>query len=289
MAQNSSISIPVILQDSPANRTASGTLAALEDEVAVSCEGSGIVWWEIDTGTLAGTVSFEATFDDTNWFSVSAVPLSTSTAVTSITSFGDRGYFVQAGFSQARIRVSAYTSGTSDARMEVSAGTFPSAELTGIPATDVRAAAHGADPTAVAAGSDTTWKSNRHGIPFVIGGHPNVIRYHERVSTDPAGAIIGTATTTVLVVTQTTIYVDRSVSNELQVTIGLSTDTTVPTDADDCIFDGVVGARDIITIGDGHGIIAVGDAGMDFRADFNGTNAIGGAICIGRSYYEVES
>jgi hypothetical protein len=289
VAQNSSISIPVILQDSPANRTATGALGALDDAVTVSGEGSGILAWEVDTGTLSGTVVFEATYDDANWFAVNAVQLATGTVVASITSFPDRGYLAQSGFSQARLRVSVYSSGTSNARMEVSAGTFPAAELTGIPATDVRAAAHGIGPTQVAAGADTTWKANRHGIPFVIGGHPNIIRYQERFTADPAGGILGAGTAIVMVVTQVHIWPERSVSNEVIVTVGMSATTTLPTDANDCVFNGQLTGGDQINIGNGAGMIVVGDAGMDLRADFNGTAPTGGAICIGHSYYTVES
>jgi len=39
-----------------------------------------------------------------------------------------------------------------------------------------KAVAHGSSPTAVAAGDRTDLYANRHGVPFVIGGHPNVQR-----------------------------------------------------------------------------------------------------------------
>lgn len=39
-----------------------------------------------------------------------------------------------------------------------------------------KAIAHGSNPAAVAAGDRTDSYSNRHGIPFTIGGHPNPVR-----------------------------------------------------------------------------------------------------------------
>ena len=77
----------------------------------------GTVHWEIDTGSLVGTVSFEATLDDTNWFAVNILRIGGGTA-SSTSSFVDRGTFVSTGYSQIRLRVSDYTSGTSNARME---------------------------------------------------------------------------------------------------------------------------------------------------------------------------
>ncbi len=37
-----------------------------------------------------------------------------------------------------------------------------------------KAVSHGATPTSVAAADITDWYANRAGVPFVIGGHPNV-------------------------------------------------------------------------------------------------------------------
>lgn len=106
----------------PANRTASGALGALEAAVTVNAEGAGSIHWEIDTGTLAGTVTPEATLDDTNWFGVNAIE-NNGNISGSYTSFGKRGLFVSGGYSQVRLRVSAYTSGTSNARLEAAGST----------------------------------------------------------------------------------------------------------------------------------------------------------------------
>jgi hypothetical protein len=104
------------------NRAASGALGALNDAVTVAGEGSGAINWEVDTGTLSGTVVFEATLDDTNWFAIDAIRID-GTIITSITSFPDRGALTSSGYSQVRLRVSVYTSGTSNGRVEASVGT----------------------------------------------------------------------------------------------------------------------------------------------------------------------
>lgn len=99
------------------NVTASGALGAAEDTVILASQGRGTVNWEIDAGTLVGTVVFEATLDDTNWFGVNIIRVGGG-IVSSTVSFPDRGTFVTTGFSQIRLRVSDFTSGSSNARME---------------------------------------------------------------------------------------------------------------------------------------------------------------------------
>src|SRR3990167_6984330 len=50
-----------------------------------------------------------------------------------------------------------------------------------------KAIAHGTNPTAVDASDRTDWYSNTAGIPWVIGGHPNVItRSHIIADSDGA-------------------------------------------------------------------------------------------------------
>lgn len=103
------------------NRTASGALGALNAAVTLAAEGMGAVNWEIDTGTLVGTVVFEATLDDTNWFAINAMRVD-GTIISSTTTFADRGVLTSNGYSQVRLRVSAFTSGTSNGRLEGSLG-----------------------------------------------------------------------------------------------------------------------------------------------------------------------
>jgi len=113
---------PVRVAAPPDNRTASGALGAANASVILNTQGAGGVAWEIDTGTLAGTVVFEATLGTSGtWFAVNAMLLNGLTTA-SITTFGTRGSITSVGYSRVRLRVSAYTSGTSNARMEASTG-----------------------------------------------------------------------------------------------------------------------------------------------------------------------
>ena len=103
------------------NRVASGALGVLDAAVTINAEGAASVAWEVDTGTLAGTVIMEGTLDDTNWFTLNIVELD-NTVSASLTAFGKRGHAQTVGLSQVRLRASAYTSGTSNARLEASWG-----------------------------------------------------------------------------------------------------------------------------------------------------------------------
>lgn len=111
----------LVVRDVRNNRTASGALGSLNAAVTIAAEGARGVTWEVDTGTLVGTVTPECTLDDTNWFGVNAVRID-GTIISSTTTFADRGALTSVAYSQCRLRVSAYTSGTSNARMEASPG-----------------------------------------------------------------------------------------------------------------------------------------------------------------------
>lgn len=117
LAANSGVDIGDVDIIGAVNATASGALAAENDAVTLASQGLGTVNWEIDTGTLVGTVVFEATLDDTNWFGVNIIRIDGG-IVASTVSFADRGAFTSTGYSQVRLRVSSFSSGTSNARME---------------------------------------------------------------------------------------------------------------------------------------------------------------------------
>lgn len=67
------------------------------------------------TGTFVGTVTFEGTLDDTNWFSVMAVKLGDGGIATSATTTG-MYRIACAGLTSLRARVSAWTSGAITAK-----------------------------------------------------------------------------------------------------------------------------------------------------------------------------
>ncbi len=141
--------------------------------------------------------------------------------------------------------------------------------------------AHGTNPTAVAAADRTNLYANRAGIPFTIGGHPNIICRSNRIldsdgaQTDAslAGAIAGGAK---VIITQISIKADKNNSGNVLVKVGFGT-ANVPTPAlagvNGLIFDEDLGAGEGHQIGNGSGIVAIG----------------GGSLTVGYSYYTIES
>lgn len=156
------------------------------------------------------------------------------------------------------------------------------------------AIAHGTNPTAVAAADRTNLYANRAGVPFVIGGHPNVItRSHIVADSDNAqtdAALVTVSSGTKIVVTRLTVICDNANTGDCRVAIGFGT-ANVPTNTltgvngllVDGSFDGGAG----VTIGDGSGIIGVGADNEDLRLTCS--DPAGGNIRISYSYYTIES
>jgi hypothetical protein len=74
------------------------------------CEGVAFLACQV-TGTFVGTVTFEATIDDTNWVAVQAKNENDGALATTATAAGIYSFPV-AGYLKARARVSSWTSGT---------------------------------------------------------------------------------------------------------------------------------------------------------------------------------
>lgn len=158
-----------------------------------------------------------------------------------------------------------------------------------------KAIAHGSNPTAVAAADRTDAYANRHGIPFFIGGHPNVISRSAQIS-DADGAqtdasIVGTINSgTKVVVTRLSIYCDNANTGDTSVKIGFGASTlpsSVETGANGIIFEGSFDGGAGITIGDGSGIIAIGADGEELRV--TSADPAGGNLNISFSYFTIES
>jgi hypothetical protein len=157
------------------------------------------------------------------------------------------------------------------------------------------ALAHGTNPTAVAAGDLTRLYANRAGVPWVIGGHPNVIVRANRIA-DADGAQTDAALIPVIsagtkiVITQLWTRADKNNSGNVAVKIGFGT-ANVPTPAlagvAGLLMDEDLGAGDGHQIGNGAGIVAIGGDGEDFRITCD--DPAGGALYVGYSYYTIES
>jgi hypothetical protein len=150
-----------------------------------------------------------------------------------------------------------------------------------------KAIAHGSNPTAVAAADRTDWYANRHGIPFMMGGHMNTVTRRDNFT----GAETNTALVTVsggtkIVVTQLMITADNANSVDVQARVGFAAVTT-PTAV------GVVGSHPGIppgggfTMGNGGGILGVGADGEDLR--ITSEVPTGGSIDVVTTYFLIES
>jgi hypothetical protein len=158
-----------------------------------------------------------------------------------------------------------------------------------------KAIAHGANPTAVAAADRTDWYFNRAGIPFVIGGHPNIVsKGHIIADSDGAqtdAALIGSISAgTKIVLTRISVVCDNANTGDCAITIGFGT-ANVPTPtlagATGIVVNGSFDGGAGITIGDGSGIIAVGADGEELRITCS--DPAGGNIRVSYSYFTIES
>lgn len=150
-----------------------------------------------------------------------------------------------------------------------------------------QAIAHGTNPTAVTAGQATTLYANRAGVPFVIGGHPNVQTIRANYTTAQTDtAIISVSAGSKIVVTGFLVTVDNACTVNVPVRLGFGT-TTTPTTT------GVIGAHPNVAPGSGFGrgggtgIVGVGADDADLRI----TSGVptGGSIDVTVSYYTIES
>jgi len=157
----------------------------------------------------------------------------------------------------------------------------------------LKAIAHGTNPTAVAAADRTDWYGNRAGIPFVIGGHPNIITKNYNVA-DADGAqtdadIIGAVGSgTKIVVTMLQVMCDQATTAATQCRIGFGTANTPALDAAGVLLShGGIAPGSGVVIGNGSGIIGVGADGAELRVTCE--DPAGGSMDITVTYYTIES
>jgi len=151
-----------------------------------------------------------------------------------------------------------------------------------------RAIAHGTNPTAVAAADRTDWYANRAGVPFVMGGHPN-IQTVELATTgaDSNVAIITIATGLKIVVTAIQVTADNANTVFPSVRIGFGTASTPTTTGVVASHPGVP-AGGGFSRGDGSGIIGIGADNEDLRWTISAAPT-GGSVRVVVTYFTVES
>ena len=154
-----------------------------------------------------------------------------------------------------------------------------------------QAIAHGANPPAVAEGDRTNWYANRAGVPWVIGGHPNVQLREISVenSDGPQTDALAVSVPNGLRAVVTRVSILNSRSNKF-IRVGFG-NTTLPAESingvDGILVSQELSSRDSITIGDGSGIIGIGGDGEDIR--YTCDRPSGTFIGIILNYYLIES
>ncbi len=150
-----------------------------------------------------------------------------------------------------------------------------------------KAIAHGSNPTAVAGADRTDWYANRHGIPFMMGGHMNSVTRRDNFTTAQTDqALVTVSGGTKIVVTRQKVTADNANSVDVQVRVGFGA-TNTPTAV------GVVGSHPGIppgggyTEGNGGGILGIGADGEDLR--LTSEVPTGGSIDVVTTYFLIES
>jgi hypothetical protein len=138
----------------------------------------------------------------------------------------------------------------------------------------MRAVAHGTTPTAVAAADRTDWYANRAGIPFVMGGHPNIqsAEYFASTAATDDNILPAISAGTIYVITCITVACSAANATTPSVRIGFGT-TTVPaqgTNQADAVGKVVLSHPGIpagsgIVKGNGSGIVGIGGDGEELR------------------------
>lgn len=159
-----------------------------------------------------------------------------------------------------------------------------------------KAVAHGANPTAVAAADVTHIYTNRHGIPFTIGGHPNIKSsvYITTGAVTDDNIMAAIAGGTKYGVTRIQVTLDEATTVGVACRIGFGT-ANVPalgsTNADavdDVLFyhPGIVPGSHL-TVGDGSGLLGVGGDGAELRITTEAPTS--GTLGVVVTWFTIES
>lgn len=150
----------------------------------------------------------------------------------------------------------------------------------------MKAIAHSSNPTAVAAGDRTNLFANRHGIPFMIGGHMNAVTVEAAyTSAQTDQAIITISTGLKIVVTHIQVVADNANTNDTGVRVGFGTASTPTTTGVVATHPGIARGSGL-SVGDGNGIIGIGADNEDLRITSENP---GGEIRVKVTYYTIES
>ncbi|MCJ2530810.1 MAG: hypothetical protein LN413_00615 [Candidatus Thermoplasmatota archaeon] len=151
----------------------------------------------------------------------------------------------------------------------------------------LEAIAHGTNPTAVAAAAVTNWYANRAGVPFVIGGHPNIVTLRANFTTSQTDqALVTVAGGLKIVVTRISALLSNAASVDVDVLIGFGAVNT-PTTTGVVLSHPDIAPGSGVVEGSGAGILGVGADGEDLRLTSGAPTS--GSLDIVMSYYTIES
>lgn len=149
------------------------------------------------------------------------------------------------------------------------------------------AIAIGANPTAVAAADVSKAYMNRHGIPFVLGGHMNVVSVEaEYTSAQTNAAVITISTGSKIVVTQIVVDADNANTVDVGFRVGFGTASTPTTTGVISTHPGLAAGSGLV-LGDGSGIVGMGADNEDLRITSEVPTT--GAIRVLVKYFTIES
>ncbi len=151
------------------------------------------------------------------------------------------------------------------------------------------AIAYGTNPTAVAAADRTNLYANRAGIPFFLGGHPNIVTIeaaYTAAQTDTA--IVTVSSGLKIVVMSCTVVVSAATSVVVGWRVGFGATNTPTTTGVVNTHPGVVALSGSgLGEGNGAGMVGVGADGEDLRITSDVPTS--GSLRVRTSYFTIES
>ena len=151
----------------------------------------------------------------------------------------------------------------------------------------IHAVGHGSLSAAGAAGSLVEPIGDRHGVAFVMGGHPNVVTTRVNYTTaqsDTQIVVVGPADK--IVVTRCSVLVDNACSVDVGARVGLGSGVTPTGDGVVLSHPGIAPGSGVVE-GCGSGLLGVGGMGEDLR--ITSEVPTGGSIDVVVSYSVVAS
>jgi hypothetical protein len=158
------------------------------------------------------------------------------------------------------------------------------------------AVGHGSNPDAADAGDAGAMLMNRHRIPFIIGGHPNIqsAEYYTTGAQTDDNILPAISTGTKYVITSITVAASaaNTVNTSVRIGFGTSTIPTQGTSGADAVTKVILSHPNIpagsgIVKGNGSGIVGIGGDGEELRITCSAPTT--GSLIVQVDYYTIES